>query len=78
MSRNKITMLVISIAYLSLTIYLFLTQAGIEVILLFAIFSYIFYTPLIAIFKYDIDEIENDNITSYIKITLGWAYIYSL
>lgn len=67
MSKNKITILIISLAYLALTLYLFLTQAGIGVMLLFAIFSYIFYTPLIAIFKYDIDEIENNNITLYIQ-----------
>jgi len=57
-----------SVAYLILTLYLFLTAAGIEVILLFAIFSYIFYTPLVAIFKYDIDEIVDERISKYIEL----------
>lgn len=77
MSKNKITLLCISLAYLVLTLYLFLTKAGIEVVLLFAIFSYIFYTPLVAIFKYDIDEIENENITHYLH-WVAWTLFGAL
>jgi len=81
MSINKLMLLTMSVAYLVLTLYLFLTNSGIEIILLFAIFSYIFYTPLTAIFKYDIDDIENEQLGQYIKtiaiILFGVLVVYS-
>lgn len=69
MSTNKLILLAMSVAYLLLTLYLFLTNSGIEVLLLFAIFTYIFYTPLTAVFKYDIDDIEQGELSQYIKMT---------
>ena len=81
MSQNKLILLAMSTAYLGLTLYLFLSSSGIEVLLLFSIFTYIFYTPLTAIFKYDIDDIEQYQISIYIKtiaLTLfGVLVIYS-
>ena len=81
MSTNKLILLAMSVAYLLLTLYLFLTNSGIEVLLLFAIFTYIFYTPLTAVFKYDIDDIEQGELSQYIKITAytlaGVLVVYS-
>lgn len=67
MSQNKLILLLMSIAYLLLTLFLFLSNSGIEVLLLFSIFTYIFYTPLTAVFKYDIDDIDQYEISNYIQ-----------
>jgi len=78
---TKNILVVMSMAYLSLTIYLFLSPAGINVILLFAIFSYIFYTPLTVIFTYDIDDVESEELGKYIKliayILIGFILLYA-
>ena len=78
---TKQTLVAMSIAYLVLTVYLFLSPAGIDVVLLFAIFSYIFYTPLTAIFKYDIDYVESEELGGYIRLTayilIGYIFLYA-
>jgi len=81
MTQSKLILLVMSFAYLGLTLYVFLSNAGMDLLLLFAIFSYIFYTPLTAVFKYDIDDIQNPRLTKYIQriamVLFGVLLVYS-
>ncbi len=44
-------MYILSLGYLALTFYLFLSTASINILLLYAIFSYILYVPLVGIFS---------------------------
>jgi len=82
---SKQKLLGMAVAYLALTIYLFLTSAGIDVMLLFAIFSYIFYTPLAVLFKnsgtIDIQDIDSPELNDYISLVIytliGFLLLYA-
>jgi len=73
MSKSKPILFFISICYLSLILYIFLTNAGFDALLVLAIFSYLFYTPFLPIFNYDIDDIfimDCENMDRYLKIVV--------